>query len=151
MLRELQRVKSEGDFENLVENYGTQVDAEVLERYAALDEAAYNRFVNPVLTPVMQDGKIADITVAPRNLLWSRCSTTLTIIRSCLPRTRAPLRHDRDLNFTISSWFNTWRRFELNFDMWEAAGWRTTHRVREQSGKGVQWWQSCFRGSSSCS
>ena len=110
MLRELQRVKSEGDFENLVENYGTQVDAklhaEVLERYAALDEAAYNGFVNPVLTPVMQDGKIADITVAPRNLLWSRCSTTLTIIRSCLPRTRAPLRHDRDLNFTISSWFH---------------------------------------------
>ena len=68
MLRELQRVKSEGDFEtiqSLVENYGTQVDAEVLERYAALDEAAYNGFVNPVLTPVMQDGKIADITVDP--------------------------------------------------------------------------------------
>ena len=72
MLRELQRVKSEGDFEtiqNLVENYGTQVDAElhaeVLERYAALDEAAYKGFVNPVLTPVMQDGKIADITVNP--------------------------------------------------------------------------------------
>lgn len=69
MLRELQRVSSEGDFENLVENDGTQVNselhAEVLERYAALDEAAYNGFVNPVLTPVMQDGKIADITVAP--------------------------------------------------------------------------------------
>ena len=47
MLRELQRVKSEGDFENLVENYGTQVDAEVLERYAALGEAACKRFVNP--------------------------------------------------------------------------------------------------------
>ena len=124
MLRELQRVKSEGDFEtiqNLVENYGTQVDAElhaeVLERYAALDEAAYKGFVNPVLTPVMQDGKIVDVRVDPRNPLWSRCSTTLTIIRSCLPRTRAPLRHDRDLNFMISSWFSVWRRFELNFDM----------------------------------
>ena len=72
MLRELQRVKSEGDFEtiqSLVENYGTQVDAElhaeVLERYAALDEAAYKGFVNPVLTPDMQDGKIVDVTVAP--------------------------------------------------------------------------------------
>lgn len=72
MLRELQRVKSEGDFEtiqNLVENYGTQVDAElhaeVLERYAALDEAAYKGFVNPVLTSVMQDGKIVDVTVGP--------------------------------------------------------------------------------------
>ena len=100
--------------------------------YAALDEAAYKGFVNPVLTPVMQDGKIVDVTVDPRNPLWSRCSTTLTIIRSCLPRTRAPLRHDRDLNFMISSWFSTWRRFELNFDMWEAAGWRTTHRIGKQ-------------------
>ena len=124
MLRELQRVKSEGDFEtiqSLVENYGTQVDAElhaeVLERYAALDEAAYKGFVNPVLTPVMQDGKIVDVTVDPRNPLWSRCSTTLTIIRSCLPRTRAPLRHDRDLNFMISSCFSIRRRFELNFDL----------------------------------
>ncbi len=71
LLRELQRIKSEGDYEAikaLVENYGTQVDAdlhrEVLQRFADLDVAPYKGFVNPVLTPVMEDGEIADVTLS---------------------------------------------------------------------------------------
>ncbi|WP_116364598.1 dipeptidyl-peptidase 3 family protein [Parahaliea mediterranea] len=70
-LRELQRIKSEGDFEaiqHLVENYGTQVDpalhAEVLERFAKLDVAPYKGFVNPYLEPVVEDGKIVDVTIS---------------------------------------------------------------------------------------
>ncbi|MBA6411874.1 dihydrofolate reductase [Parahaliea sp. F7430] len=71
LLRELQRIKSEGDFEaiqHLVENYGTQVDPElhqeVLERYAALDVAPYKGFINPYLEPVIEDGKIVDIMLS---------------------------------------------------------------------------------------
>ncbi len=67
LLREVQRIKSEGDFEagrRLVEDYGVTVDPElhneVLERFAKLDIAPYSGFVNPVFTPVDKDGKIAD-------------------------------------------------------------------------------------------
>lgn len=70
LLRELQRIKSEGDFDaiqHLVENYGTRVDPalhlEVLERYAALDVAPYKGFVNPYLEPVVEDGEIVDVTL----------------------------------------------------------------------------------------
>ncbi len=69
-LRELQRVKSEGDFDRiqfLVETYGTQVDpelhAEVLERVAKLDKAPYSGFINPVLEPVMENGEIVDVRI----------------------------------------------------------------------------------------
>ena len=58
LLREIQRIKSEGDYEAgkaLVENYGVKVDqklhAEVLERNKQFDSAAYSGFVNPVLVP----------------------------------------------------------------------------------------------------
>lgn len=58
LLREVQRIKSEGDYnagKALVENYGVKVDqklhAEVLERNKQFDSAAYNGFVNPVLVP----------------------------------------------------------------------------------------------------
>lgn len=68
MLREVQRIKSEGDFvagRNLVEKYGVQVDpklhAEVLERYAKLGIQPYSGFVNPVYRPVMEGGEIVDI------------------------------------------------------------------------------------------
>ncbi|MFV0476918.1 MAG: dipeptidyl-peptidase 3 family protein [Parahaliea sp.] len=71
LLRELQRIKSEGDFDAiqaLVENYGTQVDPElhreVLARYAALDVAPYSGFVNPYLEPVVEDGKIIDVVIS---------------------------------------------------------------------------------------
>ena len=55
LLAEIQRVKSEGDFETakkLVENYGVKIDhelhAEVLDRYKKLNLAPYSGFVNPV-------------------------------------------------------------------------------------------------------
>lgn len=72
LLREIQRIKSEGDYEagkNLVEGYGVKVDQdlhqEVLERSAKLNSAPYSGFINPVLVPVMaKGGKITDVTVA---------------------------------------------------------------------------------------
>ncbi|MBL4753535.1 MAG: dihydrofolate reductase, partial [Flavobacteriales bacterium] len=70
LLKEIQRIKSEGDYEagkNLVENYGVKVDpvlhAEVLERFKKLNVAAYSGFINPILEPVMKDGEIVDIKV----------------------------------------------------------------------------------------
>jgi dipeptidyl-peptidase-3 len=55
LLREIQRIKSEGDFDaarNLVENFGVKVDRqlhdEVLERFKKLDLAPYAGFINPV-------------------------------------------------------------------------------------------------------
>lgn len=69
-LRELQRIKSEGDFDagkNLVESYAVKVDpvlhAEVLERYSELDIAPYGGFVNPVLKPIMDGDKVVDVKV----------------------------------------------------------------------------------------
>lgn len=58
LLRETQRIKSEGDFdaaEALVENYGVKVDqivhAEVLERNQKFTSAPYGGFLNPILVP----------------------------------------------------------------------------------------------------
>lgn len=55
LLKEIQRIKSEGDFEaarNLVENFGVKVDRqlheEVLVRFKKLDLAPYAGFLNPV-------------------------------------------------------------------------------------------------------
>lgn len=55
LLAEIQRIKSEGDFEaarNLVENFGVKVDRklheEILERFKKLDLAPYAGFLNPV-------------------------------------------------------------------------------------------------------
>lgn len=72
LLAEIQRIKSEGDFEAaraLVENYAVKVDAalhaEVLERYRSLHLAPYKGFVNPVYTPqVDENGEITDVTVS---------------------------------------------------------------------------------------
>ncbi len=70
-LRELQRIKSQGDREaaaRLVETYGVKVDpalhAEVLERYAALNVPPYSGFINPVLTPVDENGEIVDVEIS---------------------------------------------------------------------------------------
>ena len=71
LLAEIQRIKSEGDYEaarQLVERYAVKVDAqlhqEVLERYKRLDLAPYKGFVNPVLKPVLDaQGEISDIQV----------------------------------------------------------------------------------------
>jgi dipeptidyl-peptidase-3 len=70
LLAEVQRITSEGDYEAakaLIETYGVQVDQdlhkEVLERYAKLDLAPYSGFVNPVYTPVLEDGRIVDVKI----------------------------------------------------------------------------------------
>ena len=69
LLAEIQRIKSEGDFEaarQLVEQYAVKVDAdlheEVLARYRKLNLAPYKGFINPVMQPVLDDqGAICDI------------------------------------------------------------------------------------------
>jgi len=71
LLRETQRIKSEGDFkaaQDLVEGYGVKVDqalhAEVLERNAAFKTPPYSGFVNPDLVPETNDaGEIVNIQV----------------------------------------------------------------------------------------
>lgn len=71
LLKEIQRIKSEGDFEagkNLVENYGVIVDQElhkeVLERNKQFKSAPYSGFVNPVLVAEKdKDGNITAIKV----------------------------------------------------------------------------------------
>jgi len=71
LLREIQRIKSEGDYaagKALVENYGVKVDqklhAEVLERNKQFDSAPYSGFVNPVLVPKLDTkGNILSIQV----------------------------------------------------------------------------------------
>ena len=70
LLAEIQRIKSEGDFEAgkaLVETYAVKIDhalhAEVLERFKKLNIAPYGGFVNPVLKPVVENSKIVDVTI----------------------------------------------------------------------------------------
>ena len=71
LLAEVQRIKSEGDYEaarKLVETYAIKVDAtlhqEVLKRYEKLNLAPYKGFINPKLSPVLDDkGEICDIQV----------------------------------------------------------------------------------------
>ena len=72
LLGEIQRIKSEGDFDaarNLVETYAVKVDPElhkeVLARYEKLHLAPYKGFVNPVYTPVTdKDGNITDVKIS---------------------------------------------------------------------------------------
>ena len=92
LLAEVQRIKSEGDYEaarKLVERYAVKVDpdlhAEVLERYERLNLAPYKGFINPVLKPVFNsEGSITDITVdysesyVDQMLRYSRDYSTLT-------------------------------------------------------------------------
>ena len=70
LLREIQRIKSEGDFnagKNLVETYGVKVDQaihrEVLERYKKLNVKPYRGFIQPKLVPVMDGDKIVDVKI----------------------------------------------------------------------------------------
>ena len=91
LLKEIQRIKSEGDFEAgkaLVENYGVKVDQnihkEVLERNSKFKSAAYGGFINPVLVPTLdENGEIMDITVtqpesfASQMLEYAKQYTTL--------------------------------------------------------------------------
>ena len=71
LLRETQRIKSEGDYQaaqDLVEGYGVKVDqeihAEILERNKQFKGAPYSGFVNPELVPLTDsEGNIIDIEV----------------------------------------------------------------------------------------
>jgi len=70
LLCEIQRIKSEGDFEagkNLVETYGVEVDqallAETHRRYAPLNIAPFMGFIQPRLVPVLKGGEIIDVKV----------------------------------------------------------------------------------------
>ena len=72
LLAEVQRIKSEGDYEagrELVETYAVQVDQElhreILERYESLNLAPYKGFINPVYTAVTDaEGNIIDVTLS---------------------------------------------------------------------------------------
>lgn len=70
LLAEIQRIKSEGDFEAgkaLVEKYAVNIDPvlhkEVIERYTALNLKPYGGFVNPDIIPVLKNGKVVDYKV----------------------------------------------------------------------------------------
>ena len=70
LLAEVQRIKSEGDYEAgkaLVETYAVNIDPElhkeVKERYAALGLKPYGGFINPEIVPVEKDGKIVDYQI----------------------------------------------------------------------------------------
>jgi dipeptidyl-peptidase-3 len=70
LLAEVQRIKSEGDYEAgkaLVEKYGVKVDRElhqeVLSRFEKLNIASYSGFVNPEYEIIEKDGEIVNIKV----------------------------------------------------------------------------------------
>ena len=70
LLAEVQRIKSEGDYEAgkaLVETYAVNIDPElhkeVKERYAALGLKPYGGFINPEIVPVEKDGEIVDYQI----------------------------------------------------------------------------------------
>ncbi|MDG1974554.1 MAG: dihydrofolate reductase [Flavobacteriaceae bacterium] len=71
LLREIQRIKSEGDYEagkNLIENYGVKVNQElheeVLERNKKFTSAPYSGFINPELKLIKnEEGEIIDVEV----------------------------------------------------------------------------------------
>lgn len=74
MLREVQRIKSEGDYEAgaaLVEKYAVRVDPvlhkEVRDRYSALGIEPYGGFVNPEFELVEKDGKVVDVKISYPN------------------------------------------------------------------------------------
>lgn len=72
LLKEIQRIKSEGDYKSakkLVETYGVKVDTElhkeVLERFKKVKTAAYSGFIYPKLTPIKdKNGKIINVNIS---------------------------------------------------------------------------------------
>ncbi len=70
LLAEIQRIKSEGDYEagkRLIETYAVNIDQdlhkEVKERYNSLNIKPYGGFINPEIVPVERDGAIVDYRV----------------------------------------------------------------------------------------
>lgn len=96
LLIEIQRTKSEGDFNSarqLVETYGVKVDPvihkEVLDRYAKLNISPYKGFINPVYELVTdKDGNPTDVKVtydegyAEQMLRYSRDYSTLPLVNN---------------------------------------------------------------------
>jgi dipeptidyl-peptidase-3 len=73
-LYEVQRIKSEGDYEagrKLVEDYAVKIDLElhkeVKERYDKLNIEPYSGFVNPDFVLIEKDGEIVDIELLYNN------------------------------------------------------------------------------------
>ena len=75
LLREVQRIKSEGDYaagKELIETYGVKIDPtlhkEILDRNAQFSSAPYGGFINPVLAPLYNDsGEIIDVQISYPN------------------------------------------------------------------------------------
>ncbi len=70
LLREIQRIKSEGDFasaQNIVETLGVNINRElheeVLQRFEKLKVPPFTGFLNPNLVPIYKDNKIKDVVV----------------------------------------------------------------------------------------
>ena len=71
LLAEIQRIKSEGDYEaarKMVETYGVNINlslhTEILSRYKRLNIAPYKGFLNPRMIPVFNvQGDVTDITL----------------------------------------------------------------------------------------
>jgi dipeptidyl-peptidase-3 len=70
LLAEVQRIKSEGDYEAgkaLIETYAVNIDPElhkeVKERYASLGLKPYGGFINPEIVPVEKNGKVVDYKI----------------------------------------------------------------------------------------
>lgn len=71
LLCEIQRIKSEGDYEagrELVEKYAVKIDPdlhkEVRDRYQALGIEPYGGFVNPEYELVEKDGRVVDVKIS---------------------------------------------------------------------------------------
>lgn len=93
LLAEIQRIKSEGDYEaaqNLVETYGvkvnTELHTEVLARYKSLNLAPYKGFINPRYELLLDaNGEIVDVEVhydesfAEQQLRYSKTYASLSV------------------------------------------------------------------------
>ncbi|MEI6347204.1 MAG: dihydrofolate reductase [Bacteroidota bacterium] len=71
LLKEIQRIKSTGDYEagkKLVETYAVKINPEihkeVLTRYAKLNVAPYGGFINPNFTLIEKAGKVIDVKIS---------------------------------------------------------------------------------------
>jgi len=74
LLREIQRIKSEGDFEAakyLVDNYGTKVDQDIhtgiLTRFDKLNIAPFTGFMNPEYQIIQNGNQITDVQIKYMN------------------------------------------------------------------------------------
>ncbi len=79
LLREIQRIKSEGDYnaaKELVENNGVKVDPvlhkEILERFSKLNLKPYKGFIQPKLIPIKKGNSIVDVKVEYPNSFFKQ-------------------------------------------------------------------------------